>query len=200
MKRLGLAVDLRKLGKGESRRIRKEGMIPGIVYGKGIENIPIKVSQKKFYDLITKGGRNALIDLTVNGVTYPVLIKEVQNHYLKNDLIMHVDFQKISLNEEITADVPVRVIGEGIIETKGWVISYQLRELEVECLPDRLPEFIEIDVTNLVVGDSIKVKDLKLSEGVKVTEDPEDVILSIIEPEIEETTEETEKGEEQNTV
>jgi len=195
MKRLSLAVDLRKLGKGESRRIRREGLIPGIVYGKDIENIPVKVAKKNFYDIISKAGRNALIDLTVNGVTYPVLIKEVQNHYLKNDVVIHVDFQKISLNEEITANVPVRVIGEGIIETKGWVISYQLRELEIECLPDRLPEFIDIDVTNLTVGDSVKVKDLKLPEGIKVTEDPEDVILSIIEPEIEETTEEAEEGE-----
>ena len=125
----------------------------------------------------------------------PKMIKEIQRHPVTYD-ILHVDFHRVSLTEEVTTRVPVELVGESIGVKEGGILEFLLRELEIRCLPTEIPEHIAIDISHMRIGDSLRVGDLKLKEGITVLDDPETVIVLIAAPVVREEIEEVEEAEE----
>ena len=127
--------------------------------------------------------------LKANGAAkIPALVKEIQFNYLKN-YVLHVDFQEVDMNEEITDFVPIHAHGESVGAAHGGILEQELHELEVTCRPDHLPEAIRVDVSALAIGDSLHVKDLVLPEGVRVDIDPETTVFHVVRPKEEEVAE-----------
>lgn len=178
------------VGKGAARKIRREGFIPAVLYGREMEPISLTVNPidlKKA--LSTEAGENTLLELHVKGdgeeITKIALLRDVQYDNLTSRPI-HFDFQEILMKELITVKVPVEVVGKAPGIQEGGILEEILREIEVECLPASIPNVIEIDVSQLGIGDSIHIGDLTLPEGVTVLHDPDETIITILSPVMEE--------------
>jgi len=187
------AEERNETGKKDSKRLRKTGFIPGVVYKEGKKTVHLRLFERDLADALrTKAGENVLIDLKIGktakskGHDRVVIVKEVQNHPIKEE-IMHVDFQEISLTEKLTVNVPIVAKGEaeGAVKDEG-VLEHIMWELKVECLPADIPEKIEVDVTPLKIGDRILIKDLEVSPAVKILEDPEQAVIAVEMPRAEE--------------
>ncbi len=192
----------KKEGKSSTKQTRKEGFIPSILYGMKEPSMPLKVDAKSFIKLLSHlEGKHPVVKLEIEGEVYqesPALIKEIQRHPVNNS-IMHIDFQKIKLDQKIHTSVPVVLVGQSEGVKMGGVLDHQLREIEIECLAMQVPAHIEVDVTNLKLGHSIHVSDIIPPEGVTILAEPERVVVSIHVPralESKATTEEAEKAEE----
>lgn len=172
-------------GKGVARKLRREGNVPAVVYGHEFEPVHVFVNEKEIKHLLQAEAK--LVDLTIEGKKkpVPVIIKEVDTDPIK-DNILHVDFQKVRLDETVTTSVPVVLVGEEecVGVRMGGIIQHGLREIEIECLPKDLPSHIEVDISKLEIGDGIKVGDLNLPEGVTTTADPEEQVVIIVPPAI----------------
>lgn len=174
-------------GKELNKKLRGEGLVPSIVYKKGEETLSLKIDKKDLTKALhTDAGENVIIKLHIDGTKKrkerTVIIKELQRDPVK-DNPLHVDFQEISLTETLKVKVPVAGKGEAIgVKQDAGVLQHVLWEFEVECLPTDIPEKIEVDVTNLKIGDSIHVKDVQTPSGVKVLDDPEAVVFSVEHP------------------
>lgn len=189
-----LKVETRQeLGKSGVRGLRRDGLIPAVVNDKG-KSLPVKVERRKLWELLhSKAGENVLVALDINnGKTKSqktALIREIQHHPVKGD-ILHLDFQCISLTQEVKVAVPLASKGEPVgVKMEGGTLEHLIWELELSCLPTEIPERIEVDVSGLKVGDSIHVKDLRLSPSVKIEHDPEAIIFSVAPPVKEEVVE-----------
>ncbi|AIS52962.1 50S ribosomal protein L25 [Thermoanaerobacter kivui] len=192
----------RDTGKNAARRLKKQGYVPAILYGKDMaESIPLAVEYNKLQRLLQKHGRNVLLNVIVNGTTHNAIIKEIQEDTLKGKII-HVDFQRVSMYEEIEATVPLKFEGAGLVESRGGIVQHQLWELTIESLPDKIPQEITVDLSKLEIGDTLFVRDIQVPEGVKVIDDPDEVVVSVLAPKeteeeeaAEETTETTKESE-----
>ncbi len=187
------AVSREGTGKSVTRKLRASGRIPAVVYGKRREPQSIQVDPAALEKLLRgSGGLNTLIDLTVGSRTDTVLVKELQRHPVRG-AFWHVDFYQVDLTEKITVDIPLHFVGKAKGVEFGGILDHPLREIEVECLPRAIPEFVEVDVSGLDVGDSIHVSDLRLPEGVEVMTDGQLPVASVVLPaaEVEETPVET---------
>jgi len=190
MERMQLKTQMREdTGKRPTKLLRKEGIVPAVVYREGRETVHVKVDQSDLIHVLhTKAGANVLINLKVESGSKGkekdrvVIIKDIQHHPIKEQ-ILHVDFQEISLTEKLQVDVPIQAKGEaeGVIKDEG-VMEHVLWEIKVECLPADIPEKIEVDVTNMKIGDSVLLKDLQVPAGVKVLGDPEHTVISVVPP------------------
>ena len=152
-------------GKGAARTHRREGRIPAILYGHGEDSISLTIDYNEFDRLVHAVSiENTIIDLDVDGGRYKVLVREVQRHPYRGEPL-HVDFFHVAMDEKLHVEIPIILVGnpEGV-KNKGGVLDHQLRELEVFCLPGNIPEKIEVDVSELDVGDSIHVRDLDLPD------------------------------------
>lgn len=202
MERIKLNAELREeIGKVKIKKIRKADFVPACLYKRGEETRNIKINKRELLDVLhTKAGENVLLDLTLKDDSAkkprPVMIKEVQHHPIK-DVVLHVDFNEISLTEAINVSVPIVSKGaaDAVTKERG-VLEHVMWEIEVECLPTNIPEKIEIDITNLKIGDKIHVKDLSIPPGVKILADPEQTVMSAEPPHVEEAVEEVVEGEE----
>ncbi len=192
MERRELTVELRsKTGKGFSRQLRNRGLIPGVVYGKGMEAVPVSVNPKELSAAIAgEGGHNNLLTLkggdTLNGNV--VIVADLALNPLKGNAI-HVDLHKINLAEKIKVAVPINLVGTAAGVTAGGLLDLAKHTVEVECLPTQIPEHIDVDVTELTVGHSIHVGDLKVPAGIKVLDDSKASVVSILGKTKEETVE-----------
>ena len=169
MKQLNLTVTSRELnGRGPSRRLRIAGSIPAIIYGKS-GNQSVSVAQEAFRDLMrAKGNAASLIDLSVDGKKMLSLIKEFQRHPITQKFL-HIDIMEIDPSSPMSAAIPVRVKGEAHgVKTEGGTLAIVSQTINVRCLPKDLPEFIEIDVTELKVNESIHVGEVKAGHGTYV--------------------------------
>ena len=167
-----------KTGKGPARRYRMQGLIPAIMYGyKG--NTTIAVKKSDFESVFEEIGEHSIITLNLNDEKkVNVIVKDYQIDPVKKNLI-HLDFLEIETGKELRTEVPLKILGESKGVKKGGILEEFLREVEVECLPKDLPEFIELDVSDLDLGDSFHVSDLKVKEGVKILDSPDQVVLTI---------------------
>lgn len=188
-------------GSPESRRIRRTGNVPAVVYGHGTESRPITVDAHDLQlALHTEAGANALINLEIDGGK-PVLTmaRVVDKHPFRNEY-RHVDFVAISLDEKLSFEIPIHFEGTPIGVIEGGVFSPRRTTVEVLTLASTIPDFVELDVSGVQLGDSLRIGDLPQLEGVEYPEDPEAVIMSVTVPaaEIEEEPEEVEllEGEE----
>lgn len=173
-----------QVGRNAIKKVRKEGLIPGVIYGVGQEPINLEVNGRQLSTVLAHASsENILLDLEIvdgdNKRNSLAMIQEVQHHPIQRR-ILHVDFHAVSATEKITAEVPIETIGEPVgVKTNGGLLEHNLRELEVECLPGDLPERIEVDVTNLDVNQSIHIKDLKLPPGVEAVADPDLTVVAV---------------------
>ena len=171
--------DRKEFGKCASRRSRKSGMIPAVIYSKGKEAKAIMVDADAWKGLA--GHHVQMVTLVDGANKTAALVKEVQFNHLKN-YVQHIDFLEVDLNADVTALVPVHAHGDCLGVSRGGILEFELHEIEVVCHPDHLPEFIAAEVTSLDVGDSLHVKDLAMPEGVRTDLDPEAVVAHVVRP------------------
>ncbi|MCI1859078.1 MAG: 50S ribosomal protein L25 [Sporolactobacillus sp.] len=162
-----------------TKKLRLEGKIPAVIYGKTVQNASVSVAANELRKVFSKEGKNAVINLNVdNQKHYTVMAHELQYDHLKGS-IQHIDFLQINVNEAIDAVVPVALKGVKDIEVGGVVVTNQLSELRVHALPANLPSTIAVDVSTMKVGDSLRIKDLAPDKNYEIVGDPEDVIVSV---------------------
>ena len=182
MEQIKLKANLREgIGKEKSKKLRATGFVPGVVYHRGDKSVAISLVDKEISKILhSEGGENVLINLTIENdkksKPRAVIIKEVQHDPVKRN-ILHVDFNEISLTEKIIVEVEVIGIGEPVgVKQEGGALDHPLRFVKVQCLPTDIPKHIDVDISNLKLNDSIHVKDLAVSDKIKVLTDP-DVLL-----------------------
>ena len=184
-------------GKNDSRRVRQAGRVPVTVYGGGVEAVAATVELKDLAAILRSDtGQNTIfsIDMTGEG-TGDVIFHDRQIDPLKGRLI-HADLRRLAKGEKIEVTVPIHIVGEAAgLSEDGAVLNQQIREIKVLCEPSKIPEFIKADVTNLAVGESIHISDLKFAEGIEVHELPETVVASIVVVREEELEPQTETAE-----
>ena len=186
MEQINLDVQIRKeIGSAQLRRVRRENAIPAVVYGAGSKPTTIK-ADRKAYDRIHRQhmGESLIYHLNlVDGdkkiADFPAIIKDIQFHPVSDEVI-HLDFNRISLDKEIEIKIKIIVKGEAIgVKRDGGTLDHLMWELDIICLPTKIPHHIEIDISNLGIHDSIHVKDLVLPQGVRTKHDPNSVVATV---------------------
>jgi large subunit ribosomal protein L25 len=196
--RVSLDVRVREeRGSAAARRMRKEGLVPGVVYGGNAEPTAIAVADRELRKaLMTDHGLNAIMDVTLDGETRPVILKEFQRDPISGR-VSHVDLVVVRLDRVIQTAVTIELVGDSPGAREGGVLQQVARELTVEALPMEVPDRIEADVSSLAIGDSLRVVDLAQLEGVRFVDDEETVIATVTVPtRVEEPEEVLEEGEE----
>jgi large subunit ribosomal protein L25 len=170
----------RSTGSRESRRVRKTGSVPAIVYGKGTEPVSIAVDAHDLHVVLhTEAGANALINLEIEGgATLLTMARVIERHPFRNEY-RHIDFVTVSLDEIVTAEVAIHFEGTPIGVINGGVFSPQRTHVVIEALPTAIPSAIVLDVSDVEIGDSLRIADLPVIEGVIYAEDPEAVVMSV---------------------
>lgn len=180
---------------GKSRALRRQGMIPAVIYGQGVSSEPVELSGRELENILLHQGRNALINIIQSGRKSPgkhvVMVKDLQRDPIKGS-ILHADLYKISLRDKIHAAVPVHLAGESPGVKKGGILQHGLRELEIECLPTKMPELIELDVSGLKIGDHLTVADLPDNPDYKILSDPGAILVTVVAPRMAEQPDTTE--------
>ena len=162
-------------------RLRRQGRIPGVLYGKNRDNRLLHVDQGELVRLLQQEGSSAVLQLQLEGETQAVIIQELQRDPVKGQ-ILHVDFKAIRMDEPVEKEVPLKLEGEAPGEKAGGVLQQQLRYVEIRCLPSQLPGEISVDVSNLEIGDVLTLAEVPLPEGVELLSDPDQVVVSVLEP------------------
>jgi large subunit ribosomal protein L25 len=204
MEQLVLEAEVRE-GKGKSyaRKLRREGLIPAVVYGVD-EAVSIQLNPEELHSLLnTKAGSNIVFKLRVSGEKNKersVIVKDL-NYNVMNDSFIHVDLLEIRMDQKITVSIPLLLEGEAIGIKMGGVVSQVLRELEVECLPIDIPEQISLDISEVDIGGVLHVRDVEIPENVSLINDVDEPVMSISVPAEEEAEEEEEEieGDEEAT-
>jgi large subunit ribosomal protein L25 len=172
--------------------LRLAGIIPGVVYGKKLNApMPVSVDEKELMALL-RSHPHALLEIELPGSgKQPVILTDVQRDALSQS-VLHIDFHQINMNETVKTPVRIDLVGDSQGVREGGVLQAMLHEIEVQCLPDSIPEALELDVTKLLVGENLLVSDLTLPEGVTTRLDPDQVVVTILAPQKEITAEEAE--------
>ena len=169
------------LGSAESRRLRRSGLVPGILYGRE-RPVAISIPERALRAaLTTEGGLNAVLDVVVEdagGKVHPSVLKEFQRDLVRG-VITHVDLQEVRLDQPIHATVPVSLVGDSAGVKEGGVLSQVTIEVNVEALPMEVPQHLDLDISSLGIGDSARLDSLHVPEGVKLLDDPDTVIASV---------------------
>lgn len=170
-------------GSGKLKQMRREGWLPSVVYGRGVENSNLKIDAKTFAELLAHSSSDSLlINLDVEGQgVRSVFLKTIQHDSLTGHAV-HVDFLAVDDKTEITANIPVHLIGEAIGVKGGGILEQYAHTLEITCLPDALPDTIDVNIATLQLGESLHIGDLKLPAGVKATHAAEVVVAHIGKP------------------
>jgi large subunit ribosomal protein L25 len=184
------------LGSAESRRLRKQGLIPGVLYGRE-QPISISVPERELRHALTgAGGTHAVLDVVVDeGKTHSSVLKEYQQDPVRG-YITHIDLQEVRLDQPIQASVSVTLVGESIGVKEGGILTQVTNTVNIEALPLEIPEHLELDVSALAIGDSARLSQVKVPEGVTLLDDPEETVLaSVAMPRAEEEPEPAEGAE-----
>jgi len=173
------------------------GKIPAILYGPGVENVPLALSKRAIFDILkTETGENTIFQVAFEKDKLEVMIKDYQQD-VTTDELLHVDLFRISMDQEILVSVPIVLTGDAVgVKAEGGFVESATREVEVECLPKDIPESIEVDISALHLNQSLKIEDLAPVERVKVMSDPQAMIVLIKAPSVEEVAEEVPEEEE----
>ncbi len=195
---------------GSPRQLRREGYIPMVLYGRDVPNLHLKVDKPSLTAFMAAGGHRGLLDLEIEGADVPgdkerkVMIREIQREPLGHG-VLHMDLYQVDMSEKITTEAWVRIHGEDVIDLGEGILQMGLRTLSVECLPSDIPEYIDVDVSKLEIGDTITVGELTPPAGVEFMNDPDEVVAGIVvateepeeeEEELEEELLDLEEGEE----
>jgi large subunit ribosomal protein L25 len=191
-------------GSAESRRLRRQGLVPGVVYGRGSEPVAISVEERELRRVLSSpAGLHAILDVVYDGGRpRPSVLKEYQQDPIRGTLT-HIDLQEVRLDQPIQAVVVVQLVGEAAGAKEGGVLTQVAREVNVEALPMEIPEHLEADVTELGIGDALRLADVRVPEGVTLLDDPDETVLATVtqptrvelpEEMVEEEAEEAEEG------
>lgn len=185
-----ITAETRKNGtKGELNKLRREGKIPGVVYGREISPSPVAVEEKDLLALL-RTHPNAVLELNTSaGNKQNVMITDVQRDGLTRK-VLHIDFMKINMNEKIKTEVRIELTGDSTGVREGGILQTISHEIEVECLPTNIPDSIEVDISGLGVGENLLVKDISAPQGVEIKSDLDMVIVTILAPQKELSEEE----------
>lgn len=194
MEKITLKADIRDAAKEKAGRLRAEGKLPVVIYGKGKDSKSLTVNAHDFEKVFREAGQSALVDLVLPDGDKKVLIQDIAFHPV-NGTIEHVDFYEVSMTEKITTTVPLRFVGEStaVVDLSGTLITNK-DEVEIECLPVDLPHEIEVDISVLTdFESSIHVSDIKVPNGVEIKDEPEETIVTVEPPRSEEELAELEE-------
>jgi large subunit ribosomal protein L25 len=171
----------RRAGSSDSRRLRNEGKIPAVVYGRGMDPLSISVDRRDLRQALSgAAGLNTILDLTVEGTVYPALVKDIQRHPVKRS-VQHVDFIQVDLNAEIVVAIPIHLEGEAKeVSAHNGLVDLAMQELEVRTTPRNIPDGITIDITDMTMDSVIRVEDIPLPSGVVAEADPEAVVVTVL--------------------
>jgi len=198
MERVDLAVHVREeTGKGPSRRFRQKGQIPAVFYGFEMETVSLAVDRVDFRKAVQgKGGENVLINLTLLEKKelgpQVAMVCDMQMDPIRQE-VLHVDFKKIDLKEKVEVAIPIELVGKAEGVNSGGILQQIERELEIRCMPLEIPDRIEVDVSNLEIGESIHIRDISVAEGNEVLSSGEKAIVTVLSPIAEEVEEEVEE-------
>jgi large subunit ribosomal protein L25 len=195
--RVKLAVSERThLGSAESRRLRRQGLIPGILYGRS-QPVAFAIGERELRAALgTAAGSHAVLDVQVDGGSaHSAILKEFQRDKVRGTII-HIDLQEVRLDQAIQTSVQVTLVGEPIGVREGGILTHVTTEVAIEALPLEVPQHLEADVSDLGVGDALRLSQVEVPEGVKLLDDPEEVVIASVQLAREEEPEEPEEGEE----
>ncbi len=189
-------------GKSASRRFRREGKIPAVVYGAGKDNVSLLLDHREvFHKLETEGFHSAIIKINTGKNVEQAILRDVQMDPVKPNVV-HIDFQRVSATEKLHIAVPIHFVGEEEapgVKTEHGIMSHMINEVDVSCLPADLPEYLEVDVSGLNLGDAVHLSDIKVPEGVELTalqhEGEDQVVATVYAPQIDAEAEEAEEAE-----
>lgn len=203
MEKVILEAEKRELVGKKVKLVRSEGKIPAVIYGKDIDTIPIALDKRNTTNTLGKVSSSTILTVKIGDEQHSTLVREIQKDYIRND-ILHIDFLAISLKEKLRTSVSITQIGEApVLEEYEALIVSGIDSIEVECLPQDLPETIEVDISGLSeLGDALYVKDIPIPTDVEFLTDPEELVVvasaikeEVVEEEEEEITEEMLEGE-----
>ncbi len=180
MDEVSLVADVGRVkGSSESRRLRLAGKVPGVLYGHGIDPIDVAVGSRELRAALTsESGLNALISLDVDGKNHLAMARQLQRHPVRRT-IDHVDFVIVRRDEVVSVEVPIHLVGEALdVERADGMVEQSLHSLVVEAKPGDIPNAIEVDISDLSIGDAIRVSDLKLPAGATTEVDPEEIVVA----------------------
>jgi large subunit ribosomal protein L25 len=187
---MGLTIKAEKreaFGKNASRRLRRQGLVPAVLYGEGKFNVPLILGKKDVFMILkSESGENTIFKVAFDSKAQDVMIKELQTDS-STDEVLHVDLIQISMDKAIRVEVPFLLQGEPIgVKAEGGFVDFMTREVEIECLPRDIPEHIKVDINQLHLHQSLKLGDVRPPEGVRFISDPATVIILISVPHAEE--------------
>jgi large subunit ribosomal protein L25 len=169
-------------GKGEARALRREGRVPAIAYGVGLDATPLSVDARELYHALhTHAGANAIISLQVDGTPHLTLAREVVRHPVRRE-VLHLDFVAVSRTVKVQVEVPVVLTGEAAGVQEGGIVEQTLFSLNVEVLPLEVPDELPLDISELGIGDVLRVSDVRVPGGVEVLDDAELPVVTIVVP------------------
>ncbi len=174
-----------KAGKQFSKRLRREKLIPGVLYGLGMDPMPLIIDMKELLSLLHSAGRNVVVNLAIEDSKkkFKSFIYDIQHDPISGEII-HIDMKQISLNEKINVTIPIRLVGTSIgVKTEDGIVEHIMHTLDIICLPSDIPEEITVDISDLQIGDGIHVRDLK-HENFDILSDGENVAVHIIAPRV----------------
>ena len=180
MEEVSLVADVGRVkGSAEARRLRLGGKVPGVLYGHGIEPTDVAVGSRELRAALTsESGLNALISLDVGGENHLAMARQLQRHPVRRS-IDHVDFVIVRRDEVVSVEVPIHLVGEALeVERADGLVEQSLHSLVVEAKPGDIPNAIEVDISELGIGDAIRVSDLKLPAGATTEVDPEEIVVA----------------------
>ena len=176
--RVQIAAEVRSVTGKKVKRLRHDGWTPGVIYGQGVEAVPIQIETKPLRRTLRVAGSSDLFDIAVKGETHTVLIRDIQKHITRGDLL-HVDFLAVNMNQTVTTDAALVTVGEApVIDLGLGSIRQMLHAVDIECLPNALVSEIEVDLSSLEkVSDQIFVSDITPPEGVTILTDPDTLVI-----------------------
>ena len=173
-------------GKNEARRMRGRGEVPGVLYGLNRDSIAVAIDSKEMTTLLkSPSGRNRILNIDINGKQTPAMAVDWQIDPVRG-VLLHVDIQRVDLKTKVHARVPVVPIGTAVgVKEEAGLVEQINRDVELECLPLEVPSVIEVDITDLHIGDAIRVKDLPTSDAYDCLSRPEDIVVHVVAPKVE---------------
>lgn len=172
-----------EIGKNVVDKMRENKTIPAVIYSKGEESIHVSINEIEFLRVYKLAGSSSLLGLELEGETIPAIIKEIQRHPFKNQ-ILHIDFQRLNMNEKVKMTVPVVLVNRDSIKLQPSILMQLLDQIEIECLPGNIPNGAEVDVEDMDFTTPILVKDLDIAKdkNVNILRDLEDVVCTLAQP------------------
>ncbi|UJF33123.1 50S ribosomal protein L25 [Paenibacillus hexagrammi] len=168
--------------KSEIKQLRAQGKVPGVVYGKKVGSTVVAIDQKELLALM-RTNQHAIIEMQLpDGGKQPVMISEVQRDKINRNLLLHVDFHQINMDEPVKTVVPIEIVGEAEGAKEGGIVQIQLHELEIRCLPQHIPSSVKVDISHLGLGENILVSEITVAGEIEIKSDSNELIVTLLAP------------------